>query len=230
MLLTQKQKSKLETNLFNVKIKPFFTQIRPQNAFRSKIFDIVYVEDKLEPEKKKRFQKVIPGQAAAKPTVIEVTQVFDHFILFVIIINTLILFIKWPNMSPMVQRSVDIINYVCTGVFIIEAILKITAFGRGYFKDLWNIFDFIIVVGSLVFISPNFTRQKKTVTMLRAFRIARVFKLFKKLTHLKSIFTTIEYTLSAMINVGMLMLLIIYLFAIIGVYFFADIKINEPMS
>jgi hypothetical protein len=41
---------------------------------------------------------------------------------------------------------------------------------------------------------------------------------------------TIEYTMSAMINVGMLMLLIIYLFAIIGVQLFAAIKINPPMT
>jgi hypothetical protein len=53
--------------------------------------------------------------------------------------------------------------------------------------------------------------------MMRAFRIGRVFKLFKQFKQLKSIFVTIEYTMSAMINVGMLMLLIIYLFAVIGV-------------
>ena len=66
--------------------------------------------------------------------------------------------------------------------------------------------------------------------MMRAFRIGRVFKLFKQFKQLKIIFVTIEYTMSAMLNVGMLMMLIIYLFAVIGVQLFADIKINEPMS
>ena len=66
--------------------------------------------------------------------------------------------------------------------------------------------------------------------MIRAFRIGRVFKLFGKLKQLKSIFATIEHTMASLINVGMLMLLIIYVFAIIGVQLFSTIKMNAPMN
>lgn len=97
----------------------------------------------------------------------------------VILFNTVILVLKWPEMGESVQTFVDVANEICTGVFILEAVLKIIAFGRNYFKDNWNVFDFVIVVGSLAFISPTFKRQKRTVTMIRAFRIGRAFKLFK---------------------------------------------------
>lgn len=70
-------------------------------------------------------------------------------------LNTLILCLKWPNMSESAIQGVDFVNYICTGIFIVEALIKIIAQGHHYFKDGWNIFDFIIVVGSLAFISPT---------------------------------------------------------------------------
>lgn len=84
--------------------------------------------------------------------------------------------------------SIDIINYVCTAIFILEAIIKLIAFGTDYFRDGWNIFDFVIVVGSIIFISPTFKKQKNTITMIRAFRIGRVFKLFSRLKQMQTIF------------------------------------------
>jgi hypothetical protein len=158
------------------------------------------------------------------------TQPFDLFTLAIILLNTVVLMMKWPNMSTIYSSLAELINTICTVFFIIEATLKLIAFDKNYFKDGWNIFDFIIVLGSLLFMSPRFAHEKKTMTILRAFRISRAFKLFSKLKQLTRIFTTVEYTLQAMMNLIMLMLLIIYLFAIIGVYLFAHIKINPPLS
>lgn len=66
--------------------------------------------------------------------------------------------------------------------------------------------------------------------MIRAFRVGRVLKLFSKLKQLQGIFQTVLATLAALMNVGMLMLLIIYMFAIVGVEYFGDIKLNPPMT
>jgi len=82
----------------------------------------------------------------------------------------------------------------------------------------------------LIFIAPTFKKQKNTITMIRAFRVGRVLKLFSKLKQLQSIFQTVLATLAALMNVGMLMLLIIYMFAILGVEYFGDIKLNPPMT
>jgi voltage-dependent calcium channel L type alpha-1D len=76
----------------------------------------------------------------------------------------------------------DILNEIFTAIFAIEAIMKIVGFGSRYFKDGWNVFDLIIVVGSVVgiFISAflNVSGAGAT-TALRTFRIARMFKLFR---------------------------------------------------
>ena len=65
---------------------------------------------------------------------------------------------------------------------MLEAIIKLTAHDKRYFKDNWNVFDFIIVVGSLVFISlANFTSIGigNSASVLRTLRLGRIFKLFR---------------------------------------------------
>lgn len=66
--------------------------------------------------------------------------------------------------------------------------------------------------------------------MVRIFRCARAFKLFIKTKQLRSIFNTFLASLPGLANVGLLMLLIIYMFAIVGVQFFAQLKLNPPLT
>lgn len=142
--------------------------------------------------------------------------------------NTLVLTLKWPNINPKTETSLNIVNYVCTGIFVVEAILKLIAFGRDYFRDGWNIFDFIIAIVSIISVSISQNRSK--FLLIRAFRIGRVFKYFTRLKKLSGIFMTFLTTLPALTNITMLILLIMYIYAIIGVQYLAQVKLNEPMT
>ena len=63
---------------------------------------------------------------------------------------------------------------------MIEAVVKVIGLSaRGYFSDRWNIFDFVIVVGSLVDIVLEFTGQGGSLTFLGLFRSLRIIKLLK---------------------------------------------------
>ena len=77
---------------------------------------------------------------------------FELFILLCILLNTLILTLKWTYMSKGAIFATEVINYVFTIIFVIECIIKLIAFGCRYFKDPWNVFDFTIVAGSIVFV------------------------------------------------------------------------------
>ena len=55
---------------------------------------------------------------------------FEFFILVSILLNTIVLAIKWPNMSEETSGAIEIVNYVFTTIFTVEAALKLTAFGR----------------------------------------------------------------------------------------------------
>ena len=48
-------------------------------------------------------------------------------------------------------QALEIINFIFTAIFILEAILKMLAWGfKQYFADEWNIFDFVVALGSLI--------------------------------------------------------------------------------
>ena len=44
----------------------------------------------------------------------------------------------------------EMLNYIFAGIFTIEAIIKIVALGRFYFKDNWNLFDLVVVIVTLL--------------------------------------------------------------------------------
>ena len=81
------------------------------------------------------------------------------------------------------QTLTDDLNYFFTALFAVEAIIKIIAIGKAYFKDGWNIFDFVVVVGSFVSIFISLSTSLNlggTTTIVRAFRISRLFRLIKR--------------------------------------------------
>jgi len=72
--------------------------------------------------------------------------------MIMILMNTLVLGIKWYDMPEQVEFATKILNYFFSIVFTIEAIIKLWAMRCNYFKDSWNQFDFIVVIGTWVVI------------------------------------------------------------------------------
>ncbi len=58
--------------------------------------------------------------------------------------------INYEGSSLEYNEVLENINYFFTTVFIVEAILKLIAFGFSYFKNSWNVFDFCVVISSLL--------------------------------------------------------------------------------
>ena len=118
-------------------------------------------------------------------------------------------------------------------IFTLEAIIKIIALGKIYFKDSWNIFDFVVVILTIVGIilqQAIRVHLGAQTTIIRSLRIMRVMRLIKRAKSLKIMFNTILVTLPAMGNIGGLLGLLIFLYAILGVNLFAPIKILTPMN
>lgn len=67
---------------------------------------------------------------------------------------------------------------------MIEAIIKLIGFGRSFFRENWNIFDFVIVLGSILLLMFKFIFKidfSMSTQVIRALRIGRIFKLFRNL-------------------------------------------------
>ena len=128
----------------------------------------------------------------------------------------------------------DIVNYVFTAIFTVEAIIKIIAYGKGYFQQGWNVFDFLIVVISyitlIIGVVSSSSIGPKQATIARAFRIGRIFRLIKKAKFLRIIFNTIILTIPALANVGGLLILLLFIFSILGVQTFATIKHQDNLN
>ncbi|NXM10107.1 SCN5A protein, partial [Ploceus nigricollis] len=152
---------------------------------------------------------------------------FDLTITICIVMNTLFMALEHNNMSPTFKFMLKIGNLVFTGIFTAEMILKIIALDPYYyFQQPWNIFDSVIVTLSLIELS--FPRQKGkkerrkggTLSVLRSFRLLRVFKLAKSWPTLNTLIKIICNSLGALSNLTLVLAIIIFIFAIVGVQLF----------
>lgn len=75
--------------------------------------------------------------------------------MIMIYLNTAALALKWVEQPPWVAVLGSGLNIIFTIFFIVEAIIKIIGFGKSYFLDNWNIFDFLLVLGSLVLLATS---------------------------------------------------------------------------
>ncbi|TRZ05995.1 hypothetical protein HGM15179_021112, partial [Zosterops borbonicus] len=152
---------------------------------------------------------------------------FDLTITVCIVMNTLFMALEHNNMSPTFKFMLKIGNLVFTGIFTAEMILKIIALDPYYyFQQPWNIFDSVIVTLSLVELGFPKRRSSKerqkggTLSVLRSFRLLRVFKLAKSWPTLNTLIKIICNSLGALSNLTLVLAIIIFIFAIVGVQLF----------
>ena len=142
-----------------------------------------------------------------------------------ILLNTIVLALTWFDEPDAMVTTTEILNYIFLGIFTIEAILKIIAMRKAYFTDGWNLFDFTIVVLTLVFLffgfSPANIGFRGGPSVLRALRIGRILKLLKRLQSLQIIFMTLAYSATSLGSLGLLLIMFFFMFAIIGRAFFS---------
>ena len=152
---------------------------------------------------------------------------FDTVILFAIFGNVIILYMAYFGAPDEHLYIIDTINFACTCIFIIEAIIKIFGLGKTYFYSYWNVFDFALVVGSSIGIYYYFLIGAKDILLLniaRVFRVFRAFRMLEGFRYSKILVDTLINTLPSLANISALLFLFIYIFAIIGIQCFAKIE------
>nr|XP_006818874.1 PREDICTED: sodium channel protein 60E-like [Saccoglossus kowalevskii] len=148
----------------------------------------------------------------------------DVFITLCILVNTLFLAMDHYNMPETWEKSLDYGNKVFTGIFVLEATMKIIALDAAYFKSWWNVFDFFIVLVSVIELP---LQQIKGFSVLRAFRLLRVFKLAQSWSTMRMLISIIGNTLSSIGYLTVILFIIIYIFAVIGMQLFGEVYIEE---
>nr|AAQ84279.2 voltage-gated sodium channel protein [Mesobuthus martensii] len=146
----------------------------------------------------------------------------ELFITLAIIVNTLFMSIEHADMDKSLQEFLKNGNYFFTATFAIEAVMKLVALSpKYYFKEGWNIFDFLIVVLSLVELCGE-NVSLPGLSVLRSFRLLRVFKLAKSWPTLNLLISIMGKTVGALGNLTFVLGIIIFIFAVMGMQLFGE--------
>ncbi|XP_063929409.1 sodium channel protein para-like isoform X11 [Zophobas morio] len=148
--------------------------------------------------------------------------VFDPFVeLFItlcIVVNTLFMALDHHDMDKDLEKALKSGNYFFTATFAIEATMKLVAMSpKYYFQEGWNIFDFIIVALSLIELGLEGVQG---LSVLRSFRLLRVFKLAKSWPTLNLLISIMGRTMGALGNLTFVLCIIIFIFAVMGMQLF----------
>ena len=164
---------------------------------------------------------------------------FEIFIAIIILLNMLDMAVLYDGASPEYILTLDIINYIFTGIFTLEAILKMISFAGNYWFDSWNVFDFFVVISSYIdIILSNVTSNSLTflrvgpqlLRVMRILRVSRLLRLVKKYKRLQDIMEIIQLCLPSMMNVFALLFLVFFIYAVLGCYLFNNAPTGNFIS
>uniref|UniRef100_A0A8C7ZYI2 Calcium channel, voltage-dependent, R type, alpha 1E subunit b n=1 Tax=Oryzias sinensis TaxID=183150 RepID=A0A8C7ZYI2_9TELE len=152
---------------------------------------------------------------------------FEYTVLVMIALNTVVLMMKYHSAPTAYDTVLKHLNTAFTVLFSMECILKIMAFGFvNYFRDTWNIFDFITVLGSITEIVSCCVKFCH-LCFLKLFRAARLIKLLRQGYTIRILLWTFVQSFKALPYVCLLIAMLFFIYAIIGMQVFGNIKLND---
>ncbi|NXL09809.1 CAC1S protein, partial [Mesembrinibis cayennensis] len=177
---------------------------------------------------------------------------FEYLMFFLILLNTICLGMQHYNQSAEMNHISDILNVAFTVLFTLEMILKLMAFkAKGYFGDPWNVFDFLIVIGSIIdvilseidtvlassgglyclgggcdSIDPD-DNSRVSITFFRLFRVMRLVKLLSRGEGVRTLLWTFIKSFQALPYVALLIVMLFFIYAVIGMQMFGKIAMVD---
>ncbi|XP_049752392.1 voltage-dependent N-type calcium channel subunit alpha-1B [Elephas maximus indicus] len=159
---------------------------------------------------------------------------FEYFIMAMIALNTAVLMMKFYAAPYEYELMLKCLNIVFTSMFSMECVLKIIAFGvLNYFRDAWNVFDFVTVLGSITDILVTEIAETNNfinLSFLRLFRAARLIKLLRQGYTIRILLWTFVQSFKALPYVCLLIAMLFFIYAIIGMQVFGNIALDDDTS
>ncbi|CAA6826165.1 MAG: Unknown protein [uncultured Sulfurovum sp.] len=145
---------------------------------------------------------------------------FEFFMMSIIILSALLVGIDTFELDPIYQGIIFSLDQMITIIFVMEIIMRITSYEKplDFFKDGWNIFDFVIVAASLIPIDGN---ESAVARLLRIFRVLRIITI---LPELKEIINALFRSAKSIGYVMILMFIIFYIYGVMGTILFEGAK------
>ncbi|XP_026530169.1 sodium channel protein type 2 subunit alpha isoform X6 [Notechis scutatus] len=156
-------------------------------------------------------------------------QAFDISIMILICLNMVTMMVETDDQTDAMETILYRINFIFIVLFTGECVLKLISLRYYYFTIGWNIFDFVVVILSIVgmflaeiiekyFVSPTLFR------VIRLARIGRILRLIKGAKGIRTLLFALMMSLPALFNIGLLLFLVMFIYAIFGMSNFAYVK------
>jgi len=140
---------------------------------------------------------------------------FEKFVIILIVMNTGFMASEHYEQYQWITTASDIANMFFTVVFLFEMLLKMFGFGcKKYVQDGFNLFDAFIVIMSYVELILA-SEGGNSLSVLRAFRLLRIFKIIKSWDSLRILLSTVLDSLTAITNLGVLITLFMFISALL---------------
>lgn len=143
-------------------------------------------------------------------------KIFINFIIVLILLNWVSM---WLETSKYIMENYSIFintfDKLVVAIFTIEVSLKIIAYKKDFFKSWWNIFDFIIVIISLI---PT----SWPLQILRVLRVLRLLRLITFIPQMKRVVTALFEVIPGILSIASLLMLIFYIFAIMTTNLYSE--------
>ncbi|XP_066235942.1 voltage-dependent L-type calcium channel subunit alpha-1S [Saccopteryx leptura] len=177
---------------------------------------------------------------------------FEYLMFALIMLNTICLGMQHYNQSEQMNHISDVLNVAFTIIFTLEMVLKLMAFkARGYFGDPWNVFDFLIVIGSIIDVilseidtflassgglyclgggcgnvDPDESARISSA-FFRLFRVMRLIKLLSRAEGVRTLLWTFIKSFQALPYVALLIVMLFFIYAVIGMQMFGKIALVD---
>ena len=140
----------------------------------------------------------------------------ERFVLVVILLNAVVLGMETsPALMGAFGGLLIAIDTACLAIFVVEIGLKLVAFGWRFFRNPWNVFDFIVVGIALVPAGAGFE-------VLRTLRVLRVLRLISALPQLRKVVSALLHAVPGILSTGALLALIFYVASVMATTFFRE--------
>ena len=181
-------------------------------------------------EERKRLEASLPLDVRARLVVFQLVESdwFEWLIILLVALNALVMSLEYFGSSTTYSDVLEALNVAFVYVFLAEMLLK--WFGLGvaqYFSDSWNRFDaFVVVLQLATFVLPS----PADATLFRVVRVIRIFRLVKRAEGLKALVRTLIFSLPALSDIGLLLLLLLFIYACVGMELFGSVRLGTSLT
>ena len=145
---------------------------------------------------------------------------FTVVVVATIAVNAVVLGLQtYEGVEDRWGRTLDAVNAACLAIFVVELLVRIAAYWPhplAFFRNGWNIFDFVVIAAAFV---PGI---RQNATLLRLVRLLRVVRLVRVLPDLRVLLLGVWRSVPPLASIGAVTAMILFVYGMVGWILFGD--------